>query len=55
MNMAETIDLSDRPPRRRFWLVLAGWTATAAIMALILYAQQGLPLRWMLPSSLFYF
>ena len=53
--MAETIDLSDSPRHRRFWLVLAGWTATAAIMALILHEHQGLPLRWMLPSSLFYF
>jgi signal transduction histidine kinase len=53
--MAETIDLSDRPPHRRLWLVLAGWTATSAIMALILHVHQGLPLQWMLPTSLFYF
>jgi two-component system LytT family sensor kinase len=53
--MAETIDLSDPPPRRRFWPVLAGWTAIAAIMALILNAQQELPFRWMLPSTMFYF
>ena len=53
--IAETINLSDPPPRRRFSPVRPRWTAIAAIMALILNTQQELPLWWAIPSSLFYF
>jgi hypothetical protein len=39
-----TIDLTERSGPTRVWLVVAGWTAVAAIGALILRAQVNIPL-----------
>ena len=42
--MPPTIDLTDRTRPTRVWLVVAGWTATAMVTALILRTQVGIPL-----------
>lgn len=50
--MSDVIDLSDRGRFPRIWLALAGWTAVAITVALILSAQYRLPLPYTIPSSL---
>jgi hypothetical protein len=40
-----TIDLSDRPPPRTWWLTVALWTGIALGYAGILHAQVGLPVQ----------
>ena len=50
--MTETVDLSDHRPTGRLWLVVAAWTAVALVTALILRADQGVPLRYGIESGL---
>lgn len=49
-----TIDLTEGSRMRRFWLVVAGWTAVSVIYALVLRAQEGLPLIYGLPSGIYH-
>ena len=53
--MPPTIDLTERSPRARIWLVVAGWTVVAIVMALILRTQEHLPLAAGLLSSIYYY
>lgn len=53
--MSNTIDLSDHRDHRRLWLVLAGWTASALMMALILSGQSGLAFIHAFEGTLFYY
>ena len=40
--MNPIIDLSDRLPLRRVWLIILAWAAIALVQAITLYSQQGL-------------
>src|SRR5262245_31548307 len=40
--MMHTVDLADRLPLRRIWLILVAWTTIALAQAVTLYMQQGL-------------
>jgi two-component system LytT family sensor kinase len=54
--MPEVVDLSDRLRPHRFWQAAAGWTVVATVVALILRAQDGLPLaRAILSTSVWYY
>jgi two-component system, LytTR family, sensor kinase len=50
--MTETVDLSDPRSSHRLWLVVAAWSAIAVVNALILRADQAVPLRFGLQSAL---
>jgi two-component system sensor histidine kinase AlgZ len=52
---SEPIDLTEPTRPHRTWLVLVGWSAVAAVMALILRTQEGLPLPSALAGALMYF
>ena len=51
----EPIDLTEPARPHRAWLVLAGWLAVAAVMALILRTQARLPLPSALAGAFMYF
>jgi hypothetical protein len=51
----EPIDLTEPTRPHRAWLVLAGWLAVAAVMALILRTQARLPLPSALAGAFMYF
>ena len=53
--MTETGDIPDPLPSHRLWLVITAWSAVAVISALILRADQAVPLRYGLESSLFWY
>jgi signal transduction histidine kinase len=40
--MKRTIDLADRLPLRRIWLIVCAWTTIALVQAITLYTQEGL-------------
>ena len=42
MRMNPIIDLSDRLPVRRMWLIVCAWVAIALVQAITLYSQEGL-------------
>jgi two-component system, LytTR family, sensor kinase len=42
MAMNPIIDLSDRLPLRRVWLIVGAWVAIALVQAITLYSQEGL-------------
>jgi Histidine kinase/Histidine kinase-, DNA gyrase B-, and HSP90-like ATPase len=52
---SEPIDLTEPTRQHRAWLVLAGWLAVAAVMALILRTQARLPLPNALAGAFMYF
>ena len=52
---SEPIDLTEPTHPHRAWMVLAGWSAVAAVMALILRTQARLPLPSALAGALMYF
>jgi sensor histidine kinase YesM len=49
--MSGTIDLSDTPERRRWWLPVLAWTAATLLYALMLRVQIALPFAYALPSA----
>ena len=49
-----TIDLSDAPDRRRWWMPVLGWTGAVVVYALMLRVQIGLPFRYGLPNAAVY-
>jgi signal transduction histidine kinase len=49
-----TIDLSDAPDRRRWWVPVLGWSAAVLMYALMLRVQIGLPFRYGLPNAAVY-
>ena len=49
--MIRTIDLSDRPPLRRIWLIVAAWAVLAMIQAMVLRYQQNVRFEYALASS----
>ncbi len=51
---APSVDLSDDPERRRWWLPLLAWTGATLVYALMLRVQIGLPFRYALPNAVIY-
>jgi len=52
--MSATIDLSEAPERRRWWLPVLAWTVALLLYALMLRVQIGLPFRYALPNAIVY-
>jgi signal transduction histidine kinase len=50
--MSEVVDLTDPRRPHRLWVAIAGWTAVAIVVALILSASNDLPLITALPGSI---
>jgi hypothetical protein len=55
MARSEPIDLTESTRPHRAWVVPAGWSAVAAVMALILHTQARLPLPNALAGACMYF
>jgi signal transduction histidine kinase len=53
--MSEVVDLTDAEHPHRVHVVIAGWTAVAVIVALILSASNDLPLRIALPGAMVWY
>lgn len=53
--MSKVVDLTDPPRPHRAWVAIAGWTAVAMVVALILSASNDLPLRTALPGSMVWY
>jgi two-component system, LytTR family, sensor kinase len=52
---SKPIDLTDPAPPRVLWLVVAGWSAIASVMAIILWAQERLPIPRAIAGAVQYF
>lgn len=50
--MSRTIDLSDRRPVRRIWLIVAAWAVVAVLQAITLRYQEGVPVPYALISAI---
>jgi signal transduction histidine kinase len=53
--MSEVVDLTDPQRPHRAWVAIAGWTAVAMVVALILSASNDLPLRTALPGAMVWY
>jgi two-component system, LytTR family, sensor kinase len=53
--MADVVDLTDVPRPPRAWVAIAGWTAVAVVVALILSASNDLRPRTALPGAIVWY